>query len=91
MNNLDKKITLANEVLKLSIEISTNSIIDCFVNFSSHVQLLDIKVMLKGWNSDNYEVDYEKKVYLDWKDSEKELQAIVDYLKNLKEVFNGGM
>lgn len=85
MNNLDKKIALVTAITELSIKISTTSIIDIFVDFSSHVKGLRIKVILDGWNPEELKTDYEKTIYLDWKNSETELQKVLDYLKTIKE------
>lgn len=94
MKNLDKKIELVTQILTLSMEISTTSIIDIFVEYSSHVQALHVRCILNGWKPD-CEYDFEKGIYLDWDSSEnnlqddveieKELQDILDYLKRIKE------
>jgi hypothetical protein len=85
MNNMDKKIELVSAITALAIEITSNSDIDIFCDFSSHVKSFSTKVILNGWNSTEYETDLYKIVYLNWKDSEKELQTILDYLKLVKE------
>lgn len=85
MNNLNKKIALVTAITELSIEISTTSIIDIFVDFSSHVKGLRIKVILDGWNPEELKTDYEKTIYLDWPGSEEKLNEVLDYLKTIKE------
>ena len=40
MNNKRKKLDLVQRILKQAIEMSSNSIIDVFVEYSSHVELL---------------------------------------------------
>ena len=87
MNDLDKKISLATEILSLSIEISTNSIIDIFVDYSSHTKGMSIKVIKQGWTQNTSTEDYDlsKHFYLDTKSSLNELQEVLDYLKKLKE------
>lgn len=86
MNNMDKKIALVTAITKLSIEISTTSIIDIFVDFSSHIKSLSVKVLLKGWDKGNYTTaDLNKTIYLDWNNAEKELQSVIDFLEELKE------
>lgn len=84
MINLDKKIDLAQTILSLSIDISTNSIIDVFVDFASHTREISVRVIYKGWNK-QHEPDYRKTIYLNYENSEEELQEIIDFLKLLKE------
>jgi len=85
MNNLDKKIELVNAITTLSIKISTSSIIDIFVDFSSHIKSLSVKVLLNGWAEGNYKPDFNKTIYLDWNNAEKELQEVLDYLGGIKD------
>jgi hypothetical protein len=87
MNNIGTKKDLVTQILSLSIEISTTSIIDIFVDYSSHVRGLSIRVILNGWGNDTTYNDYDlnKMIYLDFKDSEKQLQEVLDYLKKIKE------
>lgn len=84
MNSLNKNIESARQILTQAIEISTNSIIDVFVEYSSHTKGLNIRIMLDGW-SEHAQTDLNKTIYIDWKDSEKKLQGVLDYLLNLKE------
>lgn len=81
----NKKIALVTAITELSIEISTNSIIDIFVDFSSHIKGLRIKVILDGWNPEEKWTDFEEVIYLDWPGSEEKLNKVLDYLKKLKE------
>ena len=83
MNNVDKKIEQVKDILALSIEISTTSIISVFVTYSSHIQSLDIRVYLHGW-SERAKSDYKETVYLDWENGETKLKEIKDYLIHLK-------
>lgn len=85
MTNLEKKIELAQRILTQSIEISTNTIIDIFVEYSSHTTGLSIRVMKDGWVVDNPKTDYQRTVYLNWNNSEENLQEVIDYLETLKE------
>lgn len=75
----NKKIALVRSILELSIEITNKSDIDIFCNFSSHVKSFSIKILLNGWNNEEYEIDFDKTVYLDW-DCEKDLNDIIKYL-----------
>lgn len=85
MDNLEKKIALVNAITELSIKISTNTSIDIFVEYSSHTTGLSIRVMKDGWNADNPVTDYKRTVYLNWDNSEEELQEVIEYLETLKE------
>lgn len=87
MNDLEKKISLATEILSLSIEISTNSIIDIFVDYSSHTKGMSIKIIKQGWTQNTSPNDYDisKNFYLDMNNSINELQEALDCLKKIKE------
>jgi hypothetical protein len=87
MNNIDTKKDLVTQILSLAIEISTTSIIDIFVDYSSHVKGLSIRVILNGWGNDTTYNDYDlnKMIYMDLEDSEQKLQEVLDYLKKIKE------
>lgn len=80
----NKKIELVQSIQALSLEIANNSDIDIFYDFSSHVKVFIIKVILNGWNNGEYETDLYKTVYLDW-NCEKELYEILEFLKTIKE------
>ena len=80
----NKKIALVTAITGLTLEITSNSDIDIFIDFGSHVKYFSIKVVLNGWNNNgDYETDLYKTLYLDW-DCEKELQEILDYLELIK-------
>jgi len=87
MNNIDTKKDLVTQILSLAIEISTTSIIDIFVDFSSHVKGLSIRIILNGWGNSTTHNDYDlnKMIYLDFEDSEQKLQEVIDYLRKIKE------
>lgn len=87
MNNTEKKIDQVTQILGLSITITSSSSIDIFVDFSSHVRSLSIRVLLQGWSTNPIFKDYDltKTIYLDWPNSEKDLQEVIDYLKKIKE------
>lgn len=85
MNNMDKKIALVTAITELSIEISTKTTIDIFVDYHAHVNGLGIRILKNGWNAEAYNPDFNKTVYLDWKNAEEELQGLLKYLQNLKE------
>jgi hypothetical protein len=81
----NKKIALVTAITELTLEITSISHIDIFLDIASHVKYFSIKVVLNGWNHNgDYETDLYKTLYLDW-DCEKELQEILDYLKLIKE------
>ena len=79
----NKKIELVQSIQALSLEITNESDIDIFYDYSSHVKVFIIKVILNGWNDIEYETDLYKTVYLDW-DCEKELCEILQFLKTIK-------
>lgn len=83
MRELNKKITLACEVLKLSARITNNSVTDVFCEFSAHVNCLSVRVLLNGWNSEYKKPDYYKIIYLDRADV-KDLEELTMYLKELE-------
>lgn len=81
----NKKIALVTAITELTLEITSISDIDIFLDFSSHVKYFSIKVVLNGWHHNGeYETDLYKTFYLDW-DCENELQEILNYLKLIKE------
>mgnify|MGYP003418254787 CR=1 FL=1 len=78
----EKELELVQRILKQAIEISSNSIIDVFVEFASHVNLISVKVFLEGWNSNKRE-DYRKDVWFKVFSEDKcikELEEITRYL-----------
>lgn len=83
--NLNKKIALIRDILELSIEITSISDIDIFCDFSSHVKSFTVKIILNGWDNEGYETDLYKHIYLEWGNSESELQKVLDYLRLIKE------
>lgn len=80
MSDLDKKITLVAEILKLSIEITNNSDADVFCDYSGHVNGLTVRVLLNGWTPDYTEPDYYKSIYLE-RTTVNELEEVINYLK----------
>lgn len=87
MTNIEKKIDQVTQILSLSVEITSSSIIDIFVDFSSHVKSLAIRVLLNGWEADPMfkEYDFTRTIYIDWDNGEEKLQEVIDYLKKIKE------
>lgn len=79
----EKKLTLVLGILEQAIEISSNSIIDIFVDFSSHVNLLSVKVYVNGWDYDS-DFDFNEYVYINDKNCIEKLNYIDSYLKRLK-------
>ena len=88
MNNLDKKIELVNAITTLSIKISTKTPIDIFIDYSAHVNGLNVKILKNGWNAEKYNPDFNKTIYLDWENAGKELQEVLDYLGGIKDEHN---
>ena len=84
MNN-EKKLDLVQRILKQAVEISSNSIIDVFIDFSSHVQLLTVKVYLEGWNPESNE-DYRKDIWFNIYSEKTCLEQLEEITKYLEEV-----
>ena len=49
--------------MQLGVEISKNTKADVFINYSGHVDSLDIRVFYSGW-SEGRSADYKKYIYL---------------------------
>lgn len=85
MDNKKKKLDLVQRILKQAIEISSNNIIDVFVEYASHVELLTVRVFLKGWNNDNV-ADYKQEVWFRVYDEKTCLKQLEDTIKYLEEI-----
>lgn len=86
MINKKKKLALVQRILKQAVKMSSNNIIDVFVNWSSHVELFEARVYLNGWKPDS-EADYRKDVWCRTYNDElciKELREILKYLKGVQ-------
>lgn len=86
MNNKRKKLDLVQRILKQAVEMSSNNIIDVFVDWSSHVELFTVRVFLEGWENNDKE-DYRKDVWFrifDEEDCIKQLREILEYLKGVQ-------
>ncbi len=59
---MDKIMKLVLDIMRLGVEISKNTKADVFVNYSGHVDSLDIWFFYSGW-SDGRSGDY-KKVFI---------------------------
>lgn len=81
---INKNIALVTAITELSIEISSSTIIDIFVEYSSHTKGFNIRVMKEGWN-EQPTTDLNKTIYIDWPGSEEELNKVLDYLRKIKE------
>lgn len=84
MNNLDKKIDLVRSILSLSIDITNNSVVDVFCDYSGHTNGLSIRVILDGWKAESTHIDYHKIVYLD-RCTEQNLEEIINFLRLIEE------
>jgi hypothetical protein len=81
-----KTLVLLQRIIKQAVEISSNSIIDVFTDFSSHVHLFSIKVYLEGWNPEK-DSDYRKDVWLNIYSEDKcneDLEEIIKYLEEVR-------
>ena len=86
INSKRKKLDLVQRILKQAVEMSSNSIIDVFVEYSSHVELFSVRVFLEGWKTNDKE-DYRKDVWFRIYDEEhciKQLREILEYLKGVQ-------
>lgn len=84
MNNTnEKKLELVQRILRQAIEISTNSIIDIFVDFASHVDSICVRVYLEGWEFEK-NADLREQIYLDREDCIEKLNYIDKYLEKRK-------
>lgn len=86
MNRNKKKLESVQRILKQAIEISTNSDIDVFVSYSGHVDYIEIRVYLQGWNSES-EADYKTEIWSSIRDEDyclKQLEEASEYLRVLK-------
>lgn len=84
--NKRKKLALIQRILKQAVEMSTNNSIDVFVDWSSHVELLTVKVFENGWSEANPTEDYRAEVWFRIYDEAtclKRLQDILDYLEGV--------
>lgn len=63
---MNKKMQLVLDIMQLAVEISENTKTDVFVDYSGHVDSLDIGVFYGGW-SEGRSADYTKGVYLNTK------------------------
>lgn len=81
---INKNIALVTAITELSIEISSSTIIDIFVEYSSHTKGFNIRIMKEGWN-EQPTTDLNETVYIDWSGSDEELNKVLDYLRKIKE------
>lgn len=78
---MDKKMQLVLDIMRLGVEISKSTETDVFVDYSGHVDSLDIRVFYSGW-SDGRSPDYTKCVYLNTK-----YRTEKDIIETLKEIY----
>ena len=79
---MNKKMQLVLDIMNLGIEISKNTKADVFVNYSGHVDSLDIMIFHGGW-SDGRSGDYKKSIYLDT----TEYRTEEDIIETLEEIY----
>ena len=76
------------EIIELTVEINDEEKNAVFINFMGHSPSLSISIHYNGWKN-NKESDYEKTIYftnLMLKEKLKELDEIIEVLKNLKKI-----
>jgi len=78
---MNKKMQLVLDIMQLGVEISQNTTTDVFVDYSGHVDSLDIRVFYSGW-SDGRSPDYTKGVYLNTK-----YRTEKDIIETLEEIY----
>lgn len=87
MKTNKKELELVRSILSQAIEISSNTNIDVFVNYSGHVDYLSIAVHLQGWNIEN-KADYRNEIWfsIDNEDHcKKQLIEVLKYFKVIQE------
>ena len=78
---MNKKMKLVLDIMQLGVEISKNTKADVFVNYSGHVDQLNIMVFYRGW-SDGRNADYKKDIYLNTTEYRTK-EDIIDVLEEI--------
>ena len=54
---------MAAELIRTAVDISTNTVHDVFVDYSPHVQWIDVRIWIDGWNEgENFHREFRIKV-----------------------------
>lgn len=70
------------EIMKLALEKNSRKKNTIFVDFSGHVEWLEIMVFEQGWKADG-RPNFKVRVDLNEETAKKELQSIIEYLKQI--------
>jgi len=69
------------KIMELALELKPKGV-DAFVNYSPHVNALDVDFYPNGWNEDNIGlIDFY--VYLHREDTNKQLDRVINQLKEM--------
>lgn len=79
---MDKKMQLVLDIMQLGVEISKNTKTDVFVDYSGHVDLLNVRIYADGWEKDEKFYFY-KNIYLNITDHRTE----EDIIETLEEIY----
>jgi hypothetical protein len=79
---MDKIMKLVLDIMQLGIEISKNTTTDVFVNYSGHVDLLEVYLYKDGWEEDK-ERYYSENIYLDKAGYQSE-DGIIETLQKIR-------
>ena len=78
---MNKIMKLVLDIMRLGVEISQNTTTDVFVEYSGHVDSLDIMIFHGGWEKDKEH--YSRNVCL----NETEHRTEEDIIKSLEEIY----
>lgn len=83
---MEKELIL--RIIEKSLEVNSREKNTVFINYYGHVNSISIQIHTNGWK-ENEHPDYSKNLYLDnrpYKQNEKELNEILEYLDKIKEL-----
>ena len=76
---------LLKRIMELAYEKSTNTNADIFVGYYPHVELVDVRLYLDGWQM-NREPDEALGVYFDEEENIQNLEEIIKRLESIGEI-----
>lgn len=80
---MEKELIL--KIIKNSLEINSREKNTAFINYSGHVNELDIRIHKKGWK-EYQDADYSKDVYMNNRTSEQIQEELLEILKELDKI-----
>jgi len=78
---MNKIMQLVLDIMRLGVEISQNTTTDVFVDYSGHVDQLEVRIYESGWEKDKEH--YSKDIYLNIADYRTE----EDIIETLEEIY----